>query len=415
MNTALKHWKEAATVILAAGVRRRIPAGDEVLMRAVSPPPLPVGSPPLWPHKSAFDYEVLLLKRSSKSGFMPNAYVFPGGLVDPSDFSADWQGVFQAFRRYPNFGLGVIRQPPETRPPMFATDRSKLGSPIPGEVAFRICAVRETFEEAGVLLAVPMKEEAESAVRTGEQVPPTLTETGQLWDTQELARWRLLVMENPDNFIRMCETLRCMPNIWALHEWGNWLTPGGVYAQQRRYDTAFFICCLPGAPETIQDEKEIVHFKWSTPSEVLHSYQARELWIAPPQFYDLSRMCRFPRLQELHSFAAARGLEGCERWLPVRLVSKDCLVSLLPGDLLYPDDPDSSEQTDIILRKEQRLEELQAEDDALHRIVFRDSHISTVLITIAPKYKHLAPLPGPTFGTTPKPTDPTLTTRSSRL
>ena len=195
---------------------------------------------------------------------MPNAYVFPGGLIEPSDFSSEWLDIFKAFRRSPNFGLGIVKQQPATRPPIFATDRTKLGSPIPGDVAFRICAVRETFEESGVLLAVP-KEEENSLLKknenTSSQNQTELTRVYQMCDKSELAKWRVLVNKNPSNFIRMCRELECLPNIWALHEWGNWLTPSGVYEKQRRYDTAFFMCCLQETPDTLQDEKEIVHFK----------------------------------------------------------------------------------------------------------------------------------------------------------
>ncbi|KAG7473525.1 hypothetical protein MATL_G00096730 [Megalops atlanticus] len=393
MNTALKHWKEAATVILAAGTRCR-PAVDS-LKRSKVPSPVNCSKSEL-PHKSVFDYEVLLLKRSGKSGFMPNAYVFPGGLVDSSDFSSDWLETFQSFRHSPNFGLGVVKQSPETRPPIFATDRVKLGSPIPGEVAFRICAVRETFEESGVLLVVPKNEE-HSIVNSLNQsrdsnIPPSLTRITELWDTRELAKWRSLVIENPFNFIRMCKELECMPNIWAMHEWGNWLTPTGVYGKERRYDTAFFICCLQETPHTVQDKKEIVHFKWSTPSEVLQSYQARELWIAPPQFYDLGRMCQFPQLQDLHNFARSRALEGCEQWLPVRLVSADCYISLLPGDGLYPSKMDRSGQSDVKLSTEKSFKELQQESLVLHRIVNFDPYTSSVHVNITPKYKHLLPI-----------------------
>lgn len=73
-------------------------------------------------------------------------------------------------------------------------------------------------------------------------------------------------------------------------------------------------------------------FKWSTPSEVLQSFRAEELWIAPPQFYELSRICRFPLLNDLHNFSIQRATEGCEQWLPI--ISKDGhsrVVSLLPG------------------------------------------------------------------------------------
>lgn len=267
MNTALKHWKEAATVILAAGTRHKVVVDS--LSRSLDQgtsvsPVIPNGQSNL-PHTSAFDYEVLLLKRSGKSGFMPNAYVFPGGLLDASDFSGEWLDIFNSFRCSPNFGLGKVKQLAETRPQIFSTDRLKLGSPIPGEVAFRICAVRETFEECGVLLVVPKVEEnslLESIDKRGsDRAQLQLSKEFELCDKSELAKWIALVNKDPSNFIRMCRELELLPNIWALHEWGNWLTPTGVYGKQRRYDTAFFICCLLETPHAVQDEKEIVHLK----------------------------------------------------------------------------------------------------------------------------------------------------------
>ncbi|KAM3876936.1 acyl-coenzyme A diphosphatase NUDT19 [Diretmus argenteus] len=386
MNTALKHWKEAATIILAAGTRRRRLVPDTLAARTVEKGASgsPGTDPSTLPHKSTFDYDVLLLKRSSKSGFMPSAYVFPGGLVDASDFSSDWLDIFKAFAESPNFGLGNVKQPAETRPPIFATDRRKLGSAVPGDVALRICAVRETFEESGVLLAVSRAEENHVQNQNN-----SVTRVHELCDQSELTRWRSLVNETPSNFIRMCRELELMPNIWALHEWGNWLTPTGVYEKQRRFDTAFFICCLQEIPHTLQDEKEIVHFKWSPPSEIIHSYQARELWIAPPQLYELSRMCRFPLLSDLHNFSSQRATEGCEQWLPVRLVKDDCHISLLPGDKLYPED--DSGQVGLNTSADLHTEE----DSALHRIVFRDLYTATVQISITPKYNHLLPFDGP--------------------
>ncbi|XP_045072717.1 LOW QUALITY PROTEIN: nucleoside diphosphate-linked moiety X motif 19 [Coregonus clupeaformis] len=390
MNTALRHWKEAATVILAAGTRHKVTVDS--LTRCVGKGTSAVSGHSSLPDKLAFDYNVLLLKRSGTSGFMPNAYVFPGGLVDSSDFSSEWLDLFKSFRRSPNFGLGFVKQPPETRPPIFATDRKKLGSPIPGDVAFRICAVRETFEESGVLLVVPKEEESTllNGIENKRDSQPELTRIADVCDESELAKWRVLVNENPCNFIRMCRELECLPNIWALHEWGNWLTPTGVYGKQRRYDTAFYICCLQETPpHTLQDEKEIVHFKWSTPSEILHSYQAREMWIAPPQFYDLSRMCRFPSLQDLHSFSRRRASEGCEQWLPIRMVSDNYYISLLPGDELYPEE--GSCQMNVTLNTDQSLDEMHQGSSALHRIIALDPYTAAAVITITPRYNHLLP------------------------
>lgn len=269
MNTALKYWKEAATLILAAGHRRGADClSSTTLVTAALGSPLDSRSH--LPHNPRFDYDILMLQRSSKSGFMPNAYVFPGGVVDSSDFSSEWLDIFKQLVDPPNFGLKNVRQHFETRPPIFATDRVKLGSPIPGEVAFRICALRETFEESGVLLVVSLQEKARlSRMKETCASYPLLDNEVKIPST-ELTKWRTLVNENPSNFIRMCEELQVLPNIWALHEWSNWLTPTGRYGA-KRFDTVFFICCLKEIPHTRHDEKEIVKYQVINPIHSIHT------------------------------------------------------------------------------------------------------------------------------------------------
>ncbi|KAM8877956.1 acyl-coenzyme A diphosphatase NUDT19 [Synchiropus picturatus] len=370
MNTALKYWKEAATLILTAG------------HRSLGASRTPVSSAALTPADSArgrtlhFDYDVLMLKRSSKSGFMPNAYVFPGGLVDSSDFSGEWLDVFKPFAHLTDFGLRRVEQPPESRPPIFATDRRTFGSAITGDVAFRICALRETFEESGVLLFVANHEQGSvldrmSEGRTGEPLRDSAKEL-----RGELSKWRTLVNQDPSNFIRMCKELQLVPNIWALHEWGNWLTPVGLTAA--RFDTAFYICCLQEVPDTLQDQMEIVRFQWSTPTEVLKSYRDGQLWIAPPQIYELSRMCRLTRLDDLLRFSSERAVEGCEQWLPVLSNDGEGSVTVLPGDRLHPSSVHSNPEAVA----------------SLHRFVGSEPYSIDIQMTVPPKYKHLPPLIG---------------------
>ncbi|KAM3625023.1 uncharacterized protein V6R79_005791 [Siganus canaliculatus] len=389
MNTTLKHWKEAATLIIAAG-NRLVP---ETLVSR-TPPNAATAASPLasshglshLPHSSSFDYDVLLLKRSSKSGFMPNAYVFPGGMADSTDFSSEWLDIFKPFKNFPNFGLRTVNQSAETRPPMFATDRLKLGSPIPGEVAFRICALRETFEESGVLLVVskPEREGMLNRIEARWSLDQVVREkAGVPCSSNELNKWRILVNQNPCNFLKMCRELEVLPNIWALHEWSNWLTPAGRRGVSR-FDTAFFICCLQEIPHTLQDEREIVHCQWSTPAKILQSYHAREMWVAPPQFYELSRLCRFPLLDDLHSFCSQRATEGCEQWMPV-IRTDEQPMSLLPGDKLYP-----TGETKEGASTDHHSEG--AQEFGLHRVLLKDPYSPHLQITIKPKYNHLVPV-----------------------
>ncbi|XP_068017809.1 acyl-coenzyme A diphosphatase NUDT19 [Melanerpes formicivorus] len=363
MNSRLRHWKEAATVLLAVGTPGRLSRS------------------PLGP----FDYELLLLQRSSRSGFMPSAHVFPGGLVEAADFSADWLRLLPAA---PRCGLGLVRPPPlgSTRSPLFATDRQQLGSPVPGEVAFRICAIRETFEEAGILLLVPGRGPAAG----GGPAAPLPAE--RLPSSAELDEWRRRVQEDPVCFLQLCRHLGCVPNIWALQEWSNWLTPAGR-AGGRRYDTAFYLCCLQQRPpHTSQDHREVTAFLWSSPAEAIERFKSQEIWIAPPQFYELCRLCNFSSLSQLHKFSSQRALEGCERWMPVILNAADGYIHLLPGDELYPENPDYTGEKKTVMSTDKKIEDLMKEDSVFHRIVIKNINSLAVHVNIQAKHKHLNPL-----------------------
>ncbi|XP_051485587.1 acyl-coenzyme A diphosphatase NUDT19 [Apus apus] len=363
MSSQLRRWRDAASLLLAAAKPGRLPRS-------------PLGS---------FDYELLLLQRSSRSGFMPGAYVFPGGLLEAADFSADWLGLLPAS---PQCGLGLVKPPPpgSRRAPLFAAARERMGSPLPGEVAFRICAIRETFEEAGILLLVPRRAAGSgpAALLPAELLPPAA----------ELGEWRRRVQQDPGCFLQLCRHLGCVPNIWALQEWSNWLTPVGRAGRGgRRYDTAFYLCCLEERPpRTSQDDQEVTAFLWSAPPEAIERFKSQEMWFAPPQFYELCRLCNFSSLHELHKFSSDRALEGCERWLPVMLTASDGFIQLLPGDELYPEDPDYTEEKKIIMSTDKKVEDLMKEGSVFHRIVIKNIHNIAVHVNIQAKYKHINPL-----------------------
>ena len=105
-----KPWRDAASVLLFAR--------NSVLKEAT---------------KSRFDYRVLMLRRSAKSKFMPNAYVFPGGVSSESDFSADWIKLFKQHGKKDIEELIVKDGRP--RPMLICMD-DEDGGKLPRDVAF---------------------------------------------------------------------------------------------------------------------------------------------------------------------------------------------------------------------------------------------------------------------------------------
>lgn len=230
LRSGSSNWRRAATLVLAADWTHPSPSAESL-------PPLAEG------------FRLLLLRRSEQQGFLPGAHVFPGGVLDAADHSADWLRLFAPHHGPPRFGLG--RAPPShtTFPELPAAGPDSAvegGAALPDDVAFRICAIRETFEEAGVLLLQPRASPA--AVRKPGRALPA---------PKGLATWRARVLRDPCQFLHLCEHLDCIPDIWALHDWSAWLTPfrqrGG-----RRFETSFFVCCLHEPPRVYLDLAEVV-------------------------------------------------------------------------------------------------------------------------------------------------------------
>lgn len=135
----------------------------------------------------------------------------------------------------------------------------------------------------------------------------------------------------------MCEKLKCYPDLWSLHEWSNWLTP--TYFTTKRYDTIFYIACIPLIPYSNYDTIEMENIKvryffgyklrlqyyyqqvaikfyiqWDTPNNIC---AATDMMMPPPQHYEISRIVKFECLENLLDFAIERSKLGVELYLPV--------------------------------------------------------------------------------------------------
>lgn len=94
-----------------------------------------------------YNYKLLLLKRSEKSGFMPGAYAFPGGKIDQADSSRNWLNLYESYGfNYDTFDkLNTI----ENKISIYNNDQT---NELPKFLSLRISAIRETFEESGILI-----------------------------------------------------------------------------------------------------------------------------------------------------------------------------------------------------------------------------------------------------------------------
>ena len=250
-------WKEAATLIIASKTKPKLVLPE--LVKNVSKPLSDVSKKVL----EQTDYKLLVLKRSSKSKFMPNSYVFPGGLLSDTDHSEKWASIYSnalglklGSKLTPdNLGIsGVHSKKPA------AMYNMNYVSPIPNEAIFRICAIRETFEESGMLLC--LDEQDLQSSRTSGVIHKNLPADKQ----KLLPELRKEVNSDDTKFIQICQDLGVVPDIWSLVEYSNWLTPTNLKSPSgRRYDTAFFLSFISEEIGYEQDHREVTDAQVNSP------------------------------------------------------------------------------------------------------------------------------------------------------
>jgi 8-oxo-dGTP pyrophosphatase MutT (NUDIX family) len=150
--------------------------------------------------------EVFMLKRNLNSDFVGGAYVFPGGAVDDHDRHLDLEPVCDG------------------RSDADASRRLGVGG---GGLAFWIAAIRESFEEAGVLLA-----------RDGDGYVDLDAAHG----LERWARLRDQVDTGQLKIVDLCQAEGLRLAVGDMHYFGHWITPEGA---PRRYDTRFFLTAAP--------------------------------------------------------------------------------------------------------------------------------------------------------------------------
>lgn len=243
--------------------------------------------------------EVFMLRRNLESDFVGGAYVFPGGAVDEADRHADLEAICEGKTDAEASALLGL-DPPE------------------GGLAYWVAAIRESFEEAGVLLAYD---------RDGTVV--------DLRGPDEAARFsahRKSVDTGERRLIEICAEEGLRLAVDGMHYWSHWITPVGP---PRRYDTRFFIAAAPVGQVPLHDDRETIAHAWIRPQDALDSHRRGEFDMIFPTIKNLEALARFGTAAE--ALAAAAAIESVPAILPRVVQDGDGMRILLPGDPGYDD------------------------------------------------------------------------------
>ncbi|TCO64312.1 NUDIX hydrolase [Actinocrispum wychmicini] len=236
---------------------------------------------------TAAGLEAFLIRRVVGMAFAGGMTVFPGGGVDRRDADADvaWTG------------------------PDAAWWASRFSCTEPLARALVCAAVRETFEESGVLLAGP---DADSVVS----------------DTRPYATARQALVDRAFSLAQFLADAGLVLRADLIRPWANWVTPE---EEPRRYDTKFFVAALPDGQRADGATSEADHVEWRRPADAIAMWQAGERGLLPPTWMTLSD------LGELATVADAMAAERViERVMPKVIRDGSTLRPVLPGDPDYP-------------------------------------------------------------------------------
>jgi 8-oxo-dGTP pyrophosphatase MutT (NUDIX family) len=208
---------------------------------------------------------VHLLRRRGSMAFAGGAYAYPGGGVDARDARpVRWAG-----------------------PPLAHWARV-LGLPAPDAQAVVCAAVRETYEESGVLLAGPAPD---SVVRDT---------TADDWEADRLA-----LVGRELSFADFLDRRGLVLRSDLLGAWARWITPE---FEPRRYDTWFFVAALPAGQRTREVSTEADRTVWLRPAEAAAGYDRGDLLMMPPTISTLRALVPYGRAEDALAAAAGRDL-----------------------------------------------------------------------------------------------------------
>ena len=213
--------------------------------------------------------EVFMLRRTGRASFAAGMFVFPGGRVDDVDHADEIEP----------FCSGLDDD-----------DASRQLGIESGGLAYWVAAIRECFEEAGILLAER---------RDGSPLA--------LGDDDRHA-----VHDGTLSMVELCRRDDLVLELSTTQYVDHWITPIG---EPRRFDTRFFVTEAPAGQDGLHDDKETVESTWIRPADALRMHAEGELMMMPPTVKNLSWLAEFDT-------AAAVVVAGTDIVHPVTILPK---------------------------------------------------------------------------------------------
>ncbi len=271
--------------------------------------------------------EVLLGEKTSKVNFAAGAFVFPGGALDESDLGENFTMLGKLIGDEANRILGV----PD------------------GGLNYWIAAIRECFEEVGVLFAA--------------------TNSDEMFSEKEYLAFQSSKRKTLDrgevNFHEVLRDAELALEVDQLHYFSRWVTHAG---SPRRYDTRFFIARMPQGQVAQHDGGELVDHRWLKPAEALRLNSQGKLNLMFPTQKTIEKLTEFREVEEALNYT--RNAVPVTPMTPRLTVGAGGKKLLLPGDFAYAEagklDPDQlgtvsrDIQPGVVVKLDERVRRLTA-------------------------------------------------------
>jgi len=262
----------------------------ELNTEVVTTPPRPAATVVLL-RDGAQGLEVFLLRRHSASDVLGGAYVFPGGKLDAADSAPELRARLDQAPETLHAALAEPGTDPETAAGLF------------------VAALREAFEECGVLFA--------------EHV------AGQAVDTERASA----LLREGLSFGELLAGLALRLQTRALLPWSRWITPRVPAVTNKRFDTRFFVAALPRGQTAQHDDHETTDSVWLAPRAALEQYRDGQIDMIAPQIMSLAHLARHASVASVLEAARLRPPPLIE---PEPFEEDGLRVICYPGDPRHP-------------------------------------------------------------------------------